>query len=272
MTIRLARLLSFAVVSTALVGCGAAGSAAPQPTPNPDAPVQFNRVDPTEGFVKTTASPAPTAPKQFGAPSLAKAAFPRFTRKAVSGNPGDPVNLLIAGTEEHLMHIFGSAGWVGADPITIKSAIKMGYAAISQNDYPTAPVSDLFLYARKQDLAFEKNSKKVYERDHLRCWKTPIVDRLNRPFWAVAASRDVAIKLVPGKLETTHQISPDLDAERQLVVDDFLKSGHVTARYQLQALSPDFHGMNGDMDEYFTDGQVEVLELANVQFAKNAKK
>lgn len=226
------------VLALALVGCGQPPSSTRD---IPGAPAQ-NR----------TAQPLRT---------VSRMVVPPFTVDK-DGRQGDPVNLLIVATEQQMVAAFKMSGWLGADPITPRNAAKMVKAAIFRTPYPTSPMSDLFLFGRRQDYSFQKNSANVHKRDHLRVWRSRYVDRYGRPMWCIAATRDVAIKFLPDDgLMPTHQISPDIDAERQLVVDDFLRTRMVALRYQIDSLGPNFRGINGTGDEYFTDGQVEVLEL-----------
>lgn len=201
---------------------------------------------------------------QEGAPCLTAPVWPKFTT-AENGKTSDPVCMMVAGTEAQVKHVFGSQGWKQADAISAISAAKMIKNTITMGDYATAPMSYLFLYGRKMDQAWQKNNVGTYQRDHLRVWQTPLKDHLGRPFWAIAATQDVAVKWNYKELKPTHQISPNIDAERQLVVNDFLKAGQVKLRYQIQSLPVDFKGANGGGDEFYTDGKVEVLELVTIR-------
>lgn len=193
-------------------------------------------------------------------PSITRASFPVFTRTG-AGAKSDPINVLVAASERQLRHVFAVSGWLPADPVTPATIARTIHAGLTRGEYPTSPMSDLLLYNRKQDMSYQKNAVSVLARDHLRVWRTPLTDRHARPFWAIAATKDVALRMGPSDRLPTHQISPDLDAERQLVVDDFSATGHVALRHALQVLPRGYKGTNGPGDEYYTDGRVEVLEL-----------
>jgi hypothetical protein len=208
--------------------------------------------------------PGEAMPGQEGTPTLTKAVWPKLS-VAPNQKTSDPVNLVVAGTEAQIRHVFSSQGWKGADKLGAISTAKMIKNTITMGDYDTAPMSDLYLYGRVQDMSFQKGWKGTYVRDHLRVWQMPIKDRLGRPFWAIAATKDVAVKWNYKELAPTHQISPDIDAERQVVVDDFLNAGQVKLRYQLQSLPENYKGVNGGGDEFYTDGKVEVLELVVIR-------
>ena len=47
-------------------------------------------------------------------------------------------------------------------------------SALSGDRYPNAPVSDLYLFGRPQDLALQKARDNIHQRNHLRLWLSPI--------------------------------------------------------------------------------------------------
>jgi hypothetical protein len=204
---------------------------------------------------------APSVEMVSQAPSLLEATFPALTRVR-SGGSREPLNLLVAGTENQIRTIFKEQGWYTADPINALTALRMAAADLSNTGYLNAPMSDLYLYGRKQDLSYQKNSVSVKQRDHLRVWKTPLLDSLGRPFWAIAASKDIAVCFRCGHPD--HQIASDVDAERALVLADFNKSDQIALQYRLQSLPPGTHlpvATDGGGDAIDTDGAVSVLEL-----------
>ena len=253
------KLMGIALAAMVLTGCGKTSLTA--------APLKAKAMAAASQIVGLPTSYRAGVPVQGaeGTPSVPRVNWPRISRTA-EGVLSDPVNLVICGTERHVRHVFAAAGWVGADPINAGTALRTIKTSILGGEYPTSPMSDLYAYNRKQDLAYQKNAVGTRSRDHLRLWQTPMQDHLGRPVWIVAATEDVAIKLGPGAKLPTHQISPFIDDERQKVVDDFLKTGHVAMRYQLQALEPGFRGVNGGGDHFTTDGKVEVLELVPMKF------
>ena len=74
-------------------------------------------------------------------------------------------------------------------------------------------------------------------------------------------TKDIAIKWGPNEVLPTHQISADLDSERQLVIDDFQATGNTKGGYAIQSLPVDYKGQNGEGDKYFTDGKIAVIQL-----------
>ncbi|MGE3809350.1 MAG: LssY C-terminal domain-containing protein, partial [Gemmataceae bacterium] len=107
-----------------------------------------------------------------------------------SGIPGDPINVALIGTKEELMRIMVAAKWYPADPLSLKSCLEIAEASVLKRPYDQAPVSSLYLFGRKEDLAFEQpvgdNPRK---RHHVRFWKTDRVDE-DRPIWVGSAVYD----------------------------------------------------------------------------------
>jgi hypothetical protein len=187
-------------------------------------------------------------------------ALPSFTHTG-RGRQGDPVNLLLAATETELRAMFVAAGWVGADPVSVPTLFRvLNVLMDGSQSYPTAPMSDLYLFGRKQDIGYQKNNCGGRERDHLRIWQAPGFAADGRPWWAIAATRDIDIKWADGL--PTHRIAPDIDVERLLVARDLLATSRVARTYLFNAVMGGFESINGEHDPYHTDGDVQVLESA----------
>jgi hypothetical protein len=175
-----------------------------------------------------------------------------------SGNPGDPINILILGSQQTINRYFKEAGWKIPDPITDKTSVKIAVASLANLPYPTAPVSNLYLYHRKQDLAFEKPTNSVQNRDHIRLWRTHTIIN-DEEVWVGSATYDNGIELSGRSHLPTHHISPSVDEERKRVVQDlkpFMKSALVVSFDQ-----PNLFGFNGGGDWYYTDGNIAVLSV-----------
>ena len=72
-----------------------------------------------------------------------------------SGRIGDAINVAFIGSEEELHHMLSTSGWYAADPITSKTSFRIAADVVLRKPYPHAPVSNLYLWGRKQDAAFE---------------------------------------------------------------------------------------------------------------------
>lgn len=192
-------------------------------------------------------------------PSLATAPKTTDTSNDI---PGDPLNVGLVGSEEDVFRAFAAAGWHPADPVTLASSLKIAGSVLFDHKYQTAPVSPLFLFGRKQDLAFELEAgKSATHRNHVRLWRDPAAKVGEREFWIGAATFDQSVGLSHYTGQITHHIAADIDAERDLVIGDLAKAGHVTTEYQVSGVGPTFNGRNGGGDWYYTDGELTVAVL-----------
>lgn len=180
------------------------------------------------------------------------------------GQPGDPINVECIGTDGQIGAAFAAAGWYRADEIDLVTSARISVDSVLGRTYSTAPVSNLYLFGHKEDLAFERPGSSVRQRDHIRFWKTGRSDPNGRPIWVGSGTKDVKVELSKTNHLPTHGISPDLDAERSLVVSDLAQTGYLVAEGTRPGFGRETHGMNGGGDPYITDGQVVVLTLADV--------
>ena len=202
------------------------------------------------------AADGPAAPRVDAHPALARA--PRHTRTK-HGQPGDPVNVAFIGTEEELHRVLAAAGWYAADPITLATSVRIAADVVLRKPYAHAPVSDLFLWDRVQDAAFEQpvgDSPK--QRHHVRFWRSTEVDAANEPLWLGAATFDERVEISRTTGGITHRIGANVDAERDKVVSDAHRTGVLGGFYWVDAFHPDRRGLNGGGDPWFTDGRLAV--------------
>ncbi|HEY5893710.1 MAG TPA: LssY C-terminal domain-containing protein [Chthoniobacterales bacterium] len=178
-----------------------------------------------------------------------------------NGIPGDPLNISVVGTEEDVIHAMLAAGWVPADPLTFRSSVRIAADSVFDKPDPDAPVSNLFLFGRKEDLAFEKPvGHSPRERHHVRFWRTEKLDQ-GRPVWMGAATHDVGVELSHRTEQITHRISPDVDAERDLLVSELTNANHLGNPRWIDAFHKELQGRNGGGDPWHTDGRLPVLTL-----------
>ena len=181
------------------------------------------------------------------------------------GDPGDPINMQICGTDGQIGAAFASAGWYRADEIDFITSARISIDTILGRAYSTAPVSNLYLFGRKEDLAFERPGHTVRQRDHIRLWNTSRIGDSGRPIWIGSATKDVKVELSKTNHLPTHGIAPDLDDERNLVVSELAQTGFLIEDTTCPGFGKETKGFNGGGDPYFTDGQVAMLALANIR-------
>ena len=196
-----------------------------------------------------------------GHPALTRA--PRHTTTH-RGHRGDPVNIAFVGTEEELHRALAAARWYAADPITMKSSLRIAADVVLKKPYDHAPVSDLFLWGRRQDLAYEQpvgDSPK--QRHHVRFWRSEEVDGNGEPLWLGAATFDERVEISRTTGGITHKIAPQVDRERNKLVGDTARHGVLDGYYWVDRFHPEREGVNGGGDPWVTDGRlaVGVLEV-----------
>jgi hypothetical protein len=173
------------------------------------------------------------------------------------GRPGDPVNLVLIGSRHDLVAAFHAAGWSTADPITLRSAVRMGARVVRNRPYPAAPVSDLYLFGRAQDVAFEQAvGPSPRTRHHVRFWQSGLTAD-GRCVWIGAAIFDTCVGRAPATGRITHRTAPDVDTERDAVLTALVAGGGV-ADVSLRPVFGPKVGFNGGGDYYQTDGVVGI--------------
>jgi len=179
-----------------------------------------------------------------------------------SGIPGDPLNLGLVGSEEELIRTLHAAGWEPANPLSFESSVRIAVDTVFKRPDPNAPVSSLFLYGRKEDLAFEKPvGHSPRERHHVRLWRSSQTDD-GQLLWMGAATHDIGVELSHTTAQVTHRIAPDVDAERDLLLAELTRvDPRLTTRW-IDGFHSVLHGRNGGGDPWHTDGRLPVATLA----------
>jgi len=194
-------------------------------------------------------------------------AYPKITHTQ-SGAEGDPLNLVFIGSKDQIAHSFQQAGWLIPDPITLQTSEKIAVASLTHKSYPTAPVSNLYVFGRVQDLAFEKSTNDVANRGHIRLWKTgTLIGR--QLVWIGEASYDSGIELSGTNHLPTHHIAPTVDLERNAVGADLGKTGLVKEEADAAFTPPIVYARNGGGDYYASDGDVLVINYTPVPIPLN---
>jgi hypothetical protein len=172
---------------------------------------------------------------------------------------GDAINVAIVASEEELHKGMLAAGWFPADPITFKTSLRIAADTLEHRPYPDAPISHLYVWGRKQDLAFEQplnNSPK--QRHHVRFWRSAAVDQAGRPLWVGAATFDRSVGISRRTGLITHHIAPEIDSERDKIIGDVRQAGCLQTMYWVDGFQEEFDGKNGGGDPYHTDGRLAV--------------
>ena len=189
-------------------------------------------------------------------------ALPCCTTRADGSGQGDPLNLVVVGEFDQVLHAFRHAGWDETERLSAGSAWETARAAVSGAYYRTSPMSHLYLFGRPQDVGFQKVRSTIHERHHFRLWATPL-RYAGKPVWVGAASRDIGVYFTPKAWNlTTHAIDPDVDDARDYVLTDVLeveRVGELGFVGGVGATSPSAPRRNLMGAPWHTDGRRAVM-------------
>jgi hypothetical protein len=182
--------------------------------------------------------------------------IPGITHTA-DGIPGDPLNVALIGTKADLIKIMLAARWYPADPLSLKSSLEIAEASVLKRPDPEAPVSSLYLFGRKEDLAFEQEvGDNPRHRHHVRFWRSDKVDPDGRPNWVGSAIYDQRVGLSRTTGQITHVTAPDIDAERDKLFEDLKQTGDLAEFLVVEDFHKIHEGRNGGGDPWHTDGNL----------------
>jgi len=133
-------------------------------------------------------------------------------------------------------------------------------AVVNSQGYGKAPVSELYLFGRAEDLAFEKMFNTFNKRHHLRLWRTEARTPDGREIWLGAATHDIGLEPTnTGSI--SHAIDPNLDDERSRVGADLAVGGSVTAEKLVTRPNPLSQGYTATGGKWHTDGALLAIVL-----------
>jgi hypothetical protein len=190
---------------------------------------------------------------------------PRVTETS-DHHPGDPLNVALIGTKEEVLEIMKAAKWYPAAALGIVSDLEIGADTILSRPDVDAPVSSLYLFGRKEDLAFEQPvGDNPRHRHHVRFWKTKDVDAEGQPHWIGSAVYDSHVGLSRTTGQITHVTGPDIDAERDFLFKCLDETKLLADQYEVQDFHKVHSGKNGGGDPWHTDGALYVGVIAERQ-------
>ncbi len=191
-------------------------------------------------------------------------AMPCCTTDADGTRNGDPLNLVVIGSGIDTLFPFVGRGWHLTEPLDLHSAVDTAESFLLGTEYSTSPVSPLYAFGRHQDVALEKARSSINERNHMRFWLTPLRYR-GQSVWIGQISRDIGVELTDKSWYlTTHKIGPEVDFDRDYLLQDMLKAGavaHFGYADGVGVSTPDDPRVNLTNDPYFTDGRRLVLMI-----------
>jgi hypothetical protein len=200
------------------------------------------------------------------------------------GFASDPLNIGIIGSRRQLITAMTESGWYAADRRTVRSTITQIFRILTDIDYPSAPVSNLYLFGRKQDISFEIPLGGSGNRHHVRFWATTYTDdkTLNirsidwhkrkehisaddNLLWVGAASLDEGFTLIRHNIQITHMVNRNTDDERDLIVER-LRKVKLVKSVHLVPLGQPYKLINrGWRAHLHTDGKMAVVKLTGLR-------
>ena len=178
---------------------------------------------------------------------------------------GDPVNLAVIGSKKQLIEVMEKSGWAMAEELNLNSGLKMIKSVVFKKSYPSAPVSSLFLFNERQDIAFQKEvNNNPHERHHVRFWKTPKnwwMPGGHKANWLGAATYDRKVGFSKFTLQFTHKISENTDGERNFVISSLTKHNPKIKVETIKHFTSVYYGRNGGGDSIYTDGALPFITL-----------
>lgn len=218
--------------------------------------------------VKVTFASAPHSIAQTPATDISKlitpATFANIPRRVSDndGHEGDMVNYALVGTEDQVKTAFQAAGWTSVDKNVTDAVLHGLMATMNHEAYTEMPMSTLYLFGRPQDLSFERADPLMVaaQRHHLRLWKTDqAID--GKPLWVGSATHDIGFEKDQRNGGVTHKIDPDIDKERDFLLQSFDAAGVFSSAAYVTPDNPLLTAKTATGGSFQSDGRIVVMEL-----------
>lgn len=202
------------------------------------------------------------------------------------GWASDPVNLaIICKDRADLQRAMTKAGWYEADPPTLANNLREAQSIVFGTAYPKAPVSGLYLFNRRHDIAFqiptnprmnartrhhvrfwrlEEPLPHKHDHNHFEFWSKKLQEWIHpsREVWIGACTEDVSplgLRYRTGTL--THRIDGDADKERDFIVET-LEAKKLVARTHISDPGEQFKFRSQQAHiTFITDGSIRLVRL-----------
>ncbi len=175
---------------------------------------------------------------------------------------GDMVNFVLVGSEQQVKDALDAARWRIADTDNKEAVLKAVLETYQKKDYLQMPMSQLYLFGRKQDYGYElaQAYSVVASRHHFRIWKAPATWN-GQTIWAGAGTHDIGFEKDQRNGKVTHKIDPAVDGERDNIGQTLQTSGKVKSLYYYLPPDPVQGAKNATGGGYHSDGRILVLVL-----------
>jgi hypothetical protein len=178
------------------------------------------------------------------------------------GNPGDMVNFALVGTQQQVEAAYKAAGWTQVDKSVEEAVLNGLLKTLNKESYTEMPMSTLYLFGRAQDYSFARADPLMVaaERHHLRVWKTN--ERIGgKPLWVGAATHDIGFETDQRNGGTTHKIDPEIDKERDYLLQSFDAAGAFASAAYVTPANPMLEAKTATGGSFHSDGRIVVMDL-----------
>ena len=177
-------------------------------------------------------------------------------------NQGDMVNFVLVGSQEQVQSALQAANWHLADIDNKEAVLKAVLETYQKKDYLAMPMSQLYLFGRKQDFGYELAAaySVVASRHHFRIWKAPSTWN-GQTMWAGAGTHDIGFEKDQRNGSVTHKIDPAVDGERDNIGQTLQQSGKVKSLSYYLPPDPVQGAKNATGGGYHSDGRILVIVL-----------
>jgi hypothetical protein len=222
----------------------------------------------------STTSTTSTAPAATAAPASAlnvsTAALDAALRKNIDdlprrvndqfNNQGDMVNFVLVGSQQQVQSALDAANWHVADTDNKEAVMKAVLETYQKKDYLAMPMSQLYLFGRKQDFGYElaQAYSLVASRHHFRIWKAPSTWN-GQTLWAGAGTHDIGFEKDQRNGSVTHKIDPAVDGERDNIGQTLEQAGKVKSMSYYLPPDPVQGAKNATGGGYHSDGRILVI-------------
>jgi undecaprenyl-diphosphatase len=176
--------------------------------------------------------------------------------ESLLGKKQEPISFIIlAKNEKKLTELFHSGGWETADEVNFYNLYRLAKAEFFQEDYSNSPIAPVFWNYRVPGFNFVKaaetsNSK---ARHQIRIWKSNFVlEDEGRIYTGIISFTNKT------KWGFIHQISPDLNAEREFLANNLNLTGMIKKTEEEKLVEAQI-GENFSGDPFFTDGKIYIF-------------
>lgn len=174
--------------------------------------------------------------------------------------PGDPLNMIFAGTENGIRAALKAAGWTEL-PISYTESIRAGIRDLllgrKLERFP--PMTIYYVLGRPQDMNWAKVITPVLRRHHFRLWRTGLKDGSGREIWWGTGNYDLSVRWT----DLSHRPDPEMNAERDYVRHSLDGIPGVESLKLIQLPQIPLRGINECGYEFRTDGRALLVELAS---------